>query len=80
MQEYLSNELAFDTEDEKRLFRSKRKAEKKVKTSKEKRFRDLFQSYPGYISRLRASSDSTFKSDSRYRCSGSLLPGFLPGT
>ncbi|CAH3176092.1 unnamed protein product [Porites lobata] len=37
VQEYLSDELASDSEDEKRLFRSERRAEKKVKDSKKKR-------------------------------------------
>ena len=36
VQEYLSDELASDSEDEKRLFRSERRAEKKVKEAKKK--------------------------------------------
>ena len=35
VQEYLSDELASDSEDEKRLFRSERRAEKKVKRGEE---------------------------------------------
>ena len=37
VQEYLSDELASDSEDEKRLFRSEGRAEKKVKDAKKKR-------------------------------------------
>ena len=59
MQEYLSDELTFDAEDEKRLFRSENKAEKRVKASKKKRFLKRFQKYPGYDFRCRASPDST---------------------
>ena len=36
VQEYLSDELASDSEDEKRLFRSERRAEKKVNQAKKK--------------------------------------------
>ena len=39
VQEFLSDELASDSEDEKRLFRSERRAEKKVKKAKKKRSR-----------------------------------------
>lgn len=41
VQEYLSDELASDSEDEKRLFRSERRAEKKVKDSKKKRSQSI---------------------------------------
>ena len=37
VQEYLSDELASDSEDEKRVFRSERRAEKKVKDEDKKR-------------------------------------------
>ncbi|CAH3133888.1 unnamed protein product [Porites lobata] len=52
VQEYLSDELASDSEDEKRLFRSERRAEKKVKDSKKKRSpkyqHQRFQPYPPF--------------------------------
>ena len=53
VQEYLLDELASDSEDEKRLFRSERKAEKKVKDAKKKRSQKYqhqkFQLYPPFF-------------------------------
>ncbi|CAH3133194.1 unnamed protein product, partial [Porites lobata] len=59
VQEYLSDELASDSEDEKRLFRSERRAEKKVKDSKKKRSQKYqhqrFQPYPPFNPNHRSS-------------------------
>ena len=59
VQEYLSDELASDSEDEKRLFRSERRAEKKVKDSKKKRSQryqhQRFQPYPPFNPNHRSS-------------------------
>ena len=56
VQEYLSDELASDSEDEKRLFRSERRAEKKVKDVKKKRSQKYqhqrFQPHPPLITVL----------------------------
>ena len=49
VQEYLTDELASNSDDEKRLFRSEKRAERKVKESKKKRVRmsdRRFQPYP----------------------------------
>ena len=61
VQEYLSDELASDSDDGKRLFRSEKRAEKKVKDSKKKRSQRpyRYQPYP-------YSSISNVQSDSRH--------------
>ena len=59
VQEYLSDELASDSEDGKRLFRSERRAEKKVKAAKKKRSQKYqhqrFQPYPPFNPHHRSS-------------------------
>ena len=53
VQEYLSDELATNSEDEKRLFRSEKRAKKKVKEAKKKRSQKYqnqrYQPYPPFI-------------------------------
>ena len=59
VEEYLSDELASDSEDGKRLFRSERRAEKKVKAAKKKRSQKYqhqrFQPYPPFNPHHRSS-------------------------
>ena len=59
VQEFLSDELASASEDEKRLFRSERRAEKKVKVAKKKRSQKYqhqrFQPYPPFNPHHRSS-------------------------
>ncbi|CAH3150200.1 unnamed protein product [Pocillopora meandrina] len=73
VQEYLSDELASDSEDEKGLFRSERRAEKKVKDSKKKRSQKYqhqrFQPYPPFNPNHRSSlpaSDANSNTGSRF--------------
>ena len=73
VQEYLSDELASDSEDEKRLFRSERRAEKKVKKAKKKRSQKYqhqrFQPYPPFNPHHRSSlptSDPNSNTGSRF--------------
>ena len=68
VQEYLSDELASDSEDEKRLFRSERRAEKKVKRS-QKYQHQRFQPYPPFNPNHRSSlptSDANSNTGSRF--------------
>mgnify|MGYP000432886512 FL=1 len=72
-QEYLSDELASDSEDEKRLFRSERKAEKKVKDAQKKHSQmyqhQRFQPYPPFNPNHRSSlptSDANSNTGSRF--------------
>ena len=73
VQEYLSDELASDSEDEKRLFRSEKRAEKKVKDSKKKRAQRPYQRYQPYPSvnpdRRTAFPIPSVQSDSRQQFS-----------
>ena len=71
--EYLSDELASDSEDEKRLFRSERKAEKKVKDAQKKHSQmyqhQRFQPYPPFNPNHRSSlptSDANSNTGSRF--------------
>ena len=73
VQEYLSDELASDSEDEKRLFRSERRAEKKVKEAKKKRSQKFqnqrYQPYPPFNPNRRPSlptSDTNSNTGSRF--------------
>ena len=69
VQEYLLDEVASDSDDGKRLFRSEKGAEKKVKESKKKkRLQRLYryQPYPYSNPDRRASSISNVQSDSRH--------------
>ena len=73
VQEHLSDKLASDSEDEKRLLRSERRAGKKVKDAKKKRSQKYqhqrFQPYPPFIPNHRSSlpsSDSISNTGSRF--------------
>ena len=73
VQEYLSDELTSDSEDEKRLFRSERRAEKKVKEAKKKRSQKYqqrrFQPYSSFNPHLRSSlptSDTNSSTTTRF--------------
>ena len=49
VQEYLSDELASDSDDEKRLFHSEKRTEKKVKEAKKKRSHRPYHKYQPYL-------------------------------